>query len=152
VLAQELELTLRMCGIFVRPGGHCAGAVRGAEPARDLAVSGGEVVVPEERHLLLERPRAVDHAEDPPLPRVGDDGRRRELTARRHAHEARLPDIRVDVVGDLLVVDELVDGAEVAQLDVGANLGVGGAESRAAQQMLDLGFASSGHGRLRVDS
>jgi hypothetical protein len=43
----------------------------------------------------------VEHPEQPPLLRVGDDGVGRELAARRDADESRLVDVGVDVVVDV---------------------------------------------------
>ena len=78
-----------------------------------LRVGRREVVVPEERHLLLERTVAVHHPEQPSLPRVEDVGRGENgaVPARGDLDVARLADLRVDVVGNLLVVDEAVDRA-----------------------------------------
>ena len=46
--------------------------------AGQLAVGGGEVVVPEQRHLLLQRAPRMNHAEHPALARVVDVDVRRE--------------------------------------------------------------------------
>ena len=43
-----------------------------------LAEAGGEVVVPEQRHLLLQRTPRVDHPEHPALTRIVDVDVRRE--------------------------------------------------------------------------
>ena len=74
-------------------------ACSAADGAGDLAVGRGEVVVPEQRHLLLQRALRVDHPEQPSLPRVLDVRVRRELTARRDADVGVLSDLPVHVVG-----------------------------------------------------
>ena len=67
VVAQHLDLAADFRRILRRLRRHVARAFGGAVRARDLVVAGGEVVVPEERHLLLERTVAVDHPEQPAL-------------------------------------------------------------------------------------
>jgi hypothetical protein len=73
--------------ILGRLGSEVPRRFGGAELSRELGIRGGEVVVPEERHLLLQRPVAVHHSEQPPLPRVGDARARREGTCAGHAKE-----------------------------------------------------------------
>ena len=48
-------------------------------------------MVPEQRHLLLQRPTRVDHPEEPSLARVGDRRIGGELAAGGHARRARVP-------------------------------------------------------------
>ena len=67
--------------IFVGLAASIRVAFVGAELAGDLAVGGGEVVVPEERHLLLERALRVHHPEQPALAGVGDVVRRLKAAA-----------------------------------------------------------------------
>ena len=76
-----------------------------AERGRHLRIRGGEVVVPEERHLLLERPVGVHHPEEPALPGGVDSWRRARTRPliRVPAYPA-WPIFAVDIVGDALVV------------------------------------------------
>jgi hypothetical protein len=93
----DLPLRARQLAFLER---HHLGALDRAEGARQLAVGGGEVVVPEERHLLLERTARVDHAEQPALTRVLDVRVGRESTgARQDVDVGRVPDLAVYVVG-----------------------------------------------------
>ena len=71
VLAEHLDLpegsaqrTGRIC--------HHLGCLCRAGIGVQLAVGGGEVVVPEERHLLLQWTARMDHPEQPALARVVD--------------------------------------------------------------------------------
>ena len=63
---------LRSFGRHHLRGGHTADGVR------NLAVGRGEMLVPEKRHLFLQRAPRVHHAKEPPLPRIVDARRRRE--------------------------------------------------------------------------
>ena len=56
-----------------------------------------------------------------------------------------LPDLRIDVVGDLLVVDEGVDRAAERQRAVRVELVRPRAEARAPEQMLELTIKDKGH-------
>jgi hypothetical protein len=78
----------------------------------------------------------VHHPEQPPLPRIVDDGARRELPARRHRHVVRRADLRVDVVSLLFEVDEVVDGCVVRHAVDGLEIGGVGAESRASKEVI----------------
>ena len=102
-----------------------------------LRVGRGEVVVPEERHLLLQRPPAVHHAEQLALARVVDDRVGRELAARGDRHVFGLADVRIDVVGLLLVIQQVVD--DVAWRPAGKTREIlgAGAERHAPQHMLE---------------
>ena len=111
VLAEQLDLPAAR-----RPDPRAASrpssrvAFVGAERAGDLAVGGGEVVVPEERHLLLERTLRVHHPEQPALARVVDVRSRQEPLPRGgHADVAGAPDLGVDVVGKSLEVEQAID-------------------------------------------
>jgi len=66
VLAQHLDLTAYFARIST-PSREIARAFGRANVRRSV-VGGREVVVPEQRHLLLKRTIAVHHAEEPPLP------------------------------------------------------------------------------------
>ena len=99
----------------------------------DFAVGRGEVVVPEEGHLLLERPLRVQHAVEPPelggfdlfgIAEVGRQ-RRQQLVGGRIVH--------------LLGVEESVEGAGEAQRGVLVELGFGCAEAGSAQKVRYLG-------------
>ena len=97
--AEQLDLPVRTRQL-ARFERHHLRALHRAEGARDLAVGRGEVVVPEERHLFLERTLRVHHPEQPALAGVLDVRVRRELAAaRRHADVVALPDLRIHVVG-----------------------------------------------------
>ena len=74
-----------------------------------LAVGRGEVVVPEQRHLFLQRSPRVDHAEHPALARIVDVDVGREEIFRRDLRMVGASDALIDVVGSALVVDEIVD-------------------------------------------
>ena len=112
VLAEELDLALR-------PAQH-AGLVRehlgrlcGAGVGDQLAVGGGKVVVPEQRHLLLQRAPRVGHAEQPALPRVVDVDVRREELASGHLRMVGSSDALIHVVRPALVVTRCATAAEV---------------------------------------
>src|SRR4029450_9976190 len=66
-LTKKLDLALHLIRIFARLCSHVPRAFVGAERTGDLAVRGREVVVPEQRHLLLERTTGVDHSKEPAL-------------------------------------------------------------------------------------
>ena len=72
VLAKQLELSLDAVCVLGGLRGQGTARRAGTELAGDLAEPCGEVVVPEQRHLLLQRALGVDHAEDPALRRIGD--------------------------------------------------------------------------------
>ena len=67
----------------------------------------------------------------------------RERAAGGHADVAGLADPAVDVVGDLVVVDQEVDGAADADLRIEIDLVRAAAEAGAPEEVLDLLFASS---------
>ena len=85
VLAKQLELSLDAVCVLGGLRGQGTARRAGTELAGDLAEPCGEVVVPEQRHLLLQRALGMDHAEDPALRRIGDPRVRLERTARGHA-------------------------------------------------------------------
>ena len=72
-----------------------------------LAVGGGEVVVPEQRHLFLQRTPRVDHAEHPALARILDVDVWREEILGCDLRVVGTSDALIDVVGSALVVDEI---------------------------------------------
>ena len=65
------------------------------------------MVVPEQRHLFLERTLRVHHPEQPALARVFDAGIRRELPARGDPHVLAIAYLGIDLVRLKLVVEEL---------------------------------------------
>src|SRR5688572_28315265 len=69
VLAQQFHLSWRT-GQIAGLERHHLGADDLTGIPRHLAVGGGEVVVPEQRHLLLQRPAGVHHPEQPALPGI----------------------------------------------------------------------------------
>ena len=113
------------------------GAFFGAERACDLRVSGREVVVPEERHLLLERTTRVNHAEQPALTGIVDDGARRELAAGGDGDISGLADQSIDIVGDGLVVEQLPDGGAQPEFEVVVDFVLSRAEAGTTQQVFD---------------
>jgi hypothetical protein len=105
--------------------------------AGHLAVTDAEVVVPEERHLFLERASGVDHPKQPTLPRVVDVRARRELPARRHAHVLCQPDLRIHIVGLLFEIDEIVDYRRIRQSSDGLQVRRACTEPRASKQVVE---------------
>ena len=67
------------------------------------------MVVPEERHLFLQRPAAVEHPEQPALARIVDDGRGRKCAVRCGPGVPGRPDLAVHIIRDAGKVDELVE-------------------------------------------
>ena len=115
---------------------------------RDLRVRGGEVVVPEERHLLLERAVRMHHPEQPPLARVGDDGaRRKRVPAARDLDVPGLQILRVDIVVDRLVVEQEFNGTADGLSAERVELVAAGAEAGASKQMLELAIEEKRHVR-----
>ena len=105
-----------------------------------LAVGGGEVVVPEQRHLLLQRAPRMNHAEQPALARVVDVDVRREQVARGHLRVVGPADALVDVVGPAFVVDEMRDRRRRRHVAEGLHVRRAGAESGATEQVIDVGI------------
>jgi hypothetical protein len=137
ILAEEFDLSLwaaQHAG-FVR---EHLGRLRSPRVGGQLAVGGGEVVVPEQRHLFLQRTPRVDHAEQPALARVLDVDIRRKEVFDGDLRMVGPSDARINVVGSTLVVNEIRDGS--GRRHVAKNLGIGGtdAESGAAKQVIDL--------------
>jgi hypothetical protein len=91
----------------------------------------------------------VHHAEQPPLPRVGDIRGRVERSPRSDAGVPHPADEIIDVVGLGVVVDEVRDSsgkAEEAQTGVLGDLRLGGAEAGTPEQMLEILFPLWCHG------
>jgi len=93
--------------------------------------------VPEERHLFLQRPLGVDHAEQPSLSRVRDVGRRVERADHRQPGKPRLADVLVDAVKNGVVVDEPIERRCVAELRECIDFSLRCAETNAAEEVLD---------------
>ena len=87
----------------------------------------------------------MHHPEQPALPRVGDDGSRRERAAHGHADVAGLPDLLVDIVWNRLVVEQTLDRAADRLAAEDIELVAAGAEAAAAKQVLDLAIERQGH-------
>ena len=102
------------------------------------------MVVPEQRHLLLQRALAVHHPEHPALTGIVDVVARVEsaAAARHHAQIGRIADVGVHVVGHPFEVDEPIDRRIQAEIGVGVHFVGTAAETGAPQQVLDLLFAS----------
>ena len=66
--------------------------------------------------------------------------------ARGHADVARRPDLAVDVVGKSLEAEQAVDGRHERHVGVAGDVLFDGAERGASEQVLDVLFASPGHG------
>ena len=98
------------------------------------------MVVPEERHLLLQRTPRVDHPEQPALARVVDVDIGREEIFRGHLRVVGPADARVDVVGTSLVVDEVSDRGIERHPGKGVGLRGAGAEACPSEQMLEVGI------------
>ncbi len=143
VVAEQLELSLGAVAILGRLGGQHPRRLGAVVGAGDLRVGGGEVVVPEERHLLLEGALGVDHPEQPALAGVGDVEVRREGAAGGHADEAGLADLAVDVVRDLVEVHQQVDRAADPDFGIEIDLVRAAAEAGSPEEVLDLLFTSS---------
>jgi hypothetical protein len=106
MLPKKLDLALRsrqLAGLER----HHLGGLNGTHNPRHLAVCGGEVVVPEQRHLFLERTLRVHHPEQPALSRVLDAGIRRELPTRGDPHVLAIAYLGIDLVRLKLEVEEL---------------------------------------------
>jgi len=146
VLAKQLILSAQPVCIFRR--------LRTQRPTRsvwtylprDLAETGGEVVVPEQGHLLLQRPLGVHHPEQHPLPSVEDPFIRPKGASCRGPEESRHADGVVDGIGDALVVDQRVDKSRHAHLLELLPLRGRVAESGSTNQMGDCGINSHGSG------
>ena len=138
VFAQHLDLAAHLTGILRRLGGQIPRRFRRSQHPRNLVVAGREMVVPEERHLLLQRTTAVHHAEQPPLTRVDDVRLGEKLAAGGGAHVAGCADPGVDLVRQLLVVDEGVDRLGDAEPAVEVQFVGPRAKARSAQKMFDL--------------
>ena len=134
LFAKELDLALR-AGQLAALEGHHLGRLQRADRTRDLGVGGGEVVVPEERHLLFERPLCVHHAEEPTLARVFDAGVGSEGSAGGDVDVVGLADLRIDVVGLAVHVEDVVERLERGHALERRHLGGAGTEARAPQQM-----------------
>ena len=146
VVAQHFHLAAHAAGILRRLRRHVARAFGRAKRAGDFRVTRREVVVPEERHLLLQRPVRVQHPEQPPLAGIADVRLRSERTsARRDADVSRLEDFRVDVVFDALVVHQPIDRAVEGQRPERVELVGPRTKPGAPEQMLDLLIEGSTH-------
>jgi hypothetical protein len=129
---------------FVGTGRHHLRAVHRAERAVDLRIRGGEVVVPEQRHLLLQRTAAVDHAKQLALTGVVDDRVRCELAARRDRNVFRLVDVAIHVVRLLLVIQQELDDVRRRPSGEAREVLAAGAERNAPQDVFERAI-SSGH-------
>src|SRR5206468_10032159 len=127
---------LDLIGILTRLRGHVPRAFVAIQ-GDDLRVGGRKVVVPEERHLLLERTTRMNHAEEPTLPRIVDHGARQELTSCRDQRVPRLPYQAIDIVRYDFVIEQPTNRSTQAKLEVVLDLVVAGAETSAPQQVLD---------------
>ncbi len=146
-VAEELQLTPSAGASFTWPGGHHPGGFNGADLALDFGVRRREVVVPEQRHLFLQRTPTVHHTKQPPLACVGDV--RRWTERRSDTNVGRMANHRIDVVGEGGVVDEMGGGGGKSQESEpceGVRLLLGRAKRGATQEMVDFCFALPRHG------
>ena len=144
-LAKQFDLPFLSGRILRRFRRQRARGVGRLNRAGELRVARREVVVPEEGHLLLQRAVRVDHAEQPPLPGVVDEGVGRKRRVRRRRQDvARLPDLRIHIVGDELVVDDPINRGAVRQVAEDRQVVGARAKPRASQQMLDALISHSG--------
>ena len=104
------------------------------------------MVVPEERHLLLQRPPGMDHPEQPALPRVGDVLGWQKRATRGHTNQTWPPNQFVDIVFVLLIIDEVGDGRAKAHVGIGIDLRLTRAESSSAKEVFDLLLPTPWHG------
>ena len=139
VLAEQLDLSLRAAQHAGLRREHLR-ALLGTRIGGELAVGGGEVVVPEHRHLFLQRTPRVDHAEHPALARVVDVDVGREQIVRGHLHVVRPADALVHVVGPALVLDEMRHRRRRRHVAERLHVRRAGAEAGAAQQVIDVGI------------
>ena len=79
----------------------------------------------------------MNHAEQPPLAGIIDDGARKKFTSRGDRNVTRLPYQLVNVVWDTLVMQELLNRIREAKFEVIVDFILTGAEAGAAQQVLD---------------
>ena len=143
VLAEKLDLSLRTAQHAGLVREHL-GRLHVAGVGDQLAVGGGEVVVPEQRHLLLQRTPRMNHAEQPALARVVDVDVGREEVLGGHLRVIRPSDARIDVVGPAFVVDEMRDRLGRRHVAEGLDVRGAGAESGAAKQVFDV-WVELGH-------
>ena len=144
-VAQQLDLAALLRRILGRFRRHQPRTVLRFDPARrDLRNAGREVVVPEERHLLLQRTVRVHHPEQPSLSRIVGDRVGGEGALRCRAEIPGFAEVGVDGIGDRVVVDQPIDGRRVRQLGVGGEFRAAAAKPRAPQEMFDQRVAG-GH-------
>ena len=92
VLAKQLQLSGDATRVLALLGGEHSSRLEPIESAVDFRVRRGEVVVPEQRHLFLQRPSGMDHAKEPALPRIDDVLGGQKRATRRHTNESRPAD------------------------------------------------------------
>jgi hypothetical protein len=149
VFAEDLDLSLwpaQRTGLVRQ---HLC-RLHGARVGYQLAVGSGEVVVPEQRHLLLQRPPRMDHAEHPALSCVVDIYVRREEIFRDYLRVIRTSDARVDVVRPAFVVDEVRHRRTRRHVAEDVDVLGADAESGATEQVVDFGVELR-HSRLESD-
>jgi hypothetical protein len=98
--------------------------------------------VPEERHLLLQGPFRVHHPEQPALTRVLDIQIGREAGARGDRCVGGIADLRIDVIGLLFVIEQIVQNTRRRGPLERPKFGLAGAEAGPAQQVIDAQFTS----------
>ena len=97
----------------------------------DLGVAGGEVIVPEERQLLAERMRTVEHPVQPPRPGLLAVGRTRDVRGHFGA-------LRLEILSRRPTLEQKVNRFLRTRLEPALQLGPGCAEGSAAIEMTDL--------------
>jgi hypothetical protein len=148
VLSEQFELADDGRGELAGLRREHARRVDRANRATDFRIGSGEVVVPEQRHLLLQRALAVHHPEQPPLPGIVDVGLRLETTRcpGGHAHVAGTADLVVHVVREPLEVEQPLDGRDVRHRRVSGDVLLGRPDRCTPQQVFDVLLASPRHG------
>ena len=119
-------------------------ARRRAARAGGLRVGSREVVVPEQRHLLLQWTPGVDHAEEPALPRIVDHGLRLKGAARGNGNGSGLPNQVIDFVRHGLEVEQPPHSAGESEIGIEVYFLLARTEAGAAEQVLDQLFAVAG--------
>jgi hypothetical protein len=103
------------------------------------------VVVPEQRHLLLQRTIAVDHAEQPALPCIVDVRSRRERPARGDPCVSGHANERIDRVRHALEVHERFDRIADRHPTIRIELVGTRTKTGAPKQMCDVAIRILGH-------
>jgi hypothetical protein len=112
-----------------------------ADGVRNLAVGRSEVLMPEQRHLLLQGAPRVQHAEQPPLTRVVDGRRRRKRLHHpgrwRHGRIPALTNELINIVGRAVKLYERIQRGGKTPLSEHRRFGGCRTKTGAAQEVLN---------------